>query len=244
VSSRKEQKERLRREREAREREAKEAERRRRLIGYGAAGALVVAVVVVVAVLLVGGGGGGDEASADVLPDGGEVPSQQTNDLQQAAKAAGCELKSRRVKRSELNPESGNFHFPDIAKEPSDPFNPPTAGAHYPEPADDGAYGEAPPDSALVHTLEHGRVIIWFKPTLPKDARADLKAFFDEDDYQMAIVPRRNMPYAVAASAWSVDPEPLGTGRLLGCRRYSERLFDALRTFRDEHRGNGPEAVP
>jgi Protein of unknown function (DUF3105) len=236
VSSRKEQKERLRREREAREREAREAERRRRLIGYGAAGALVLAVLVVVAVLLVAGGGGGDEASAEVLPDGGSVPEQRTTDLNAAVKSAGCETRSFRAKSRD--------HSADIAESIPYESNPPTSGKHFQEPADDGAYGEAPPDSALVHTLEHGRVIIWFKPSLPKDARADLKALFDEDDYQMVIVPRRNMPYAVAASAWSAQPEPLGTGRLLGCKRFDDGVFDALRLFRDEYRGDGPEPVP
>ncbi len=65
-----------------------------------------------------------------------------------------------------------------------------------------------------------------------------------EDDYQMVLVPRRNMPYDVAASAWSRDPEPNGTGRLLLCKRMTPEIFDALRTFRDEHRSNGPEAIP
>jgi Protein of unknown function (DUF3105) len=243
VASRKKQKEALRREREERERQARESERRRRLIGYGAAGGLVVAAVAVVIVLLVAGGDGGQEASAEVLPDGGEVPDQQVTDLNEAARAAGCELKSRRVKRSELG-ETGNFHFDDIAGKLSDPFNPPTSGAHYVEPAEDGAYGEAPPVSTLVHTLEHGRVIIWFKPSLPKDARADLKALFDDDSFQMVITPRPKMPYAVAATAWNGEPQPLGTGRLLGCKKYGDKVFDALRTFRDEHRGNGREPVP
>jgi hypothetical protein len=52
------------------------------------------------------------------------------------------------------------------------------------------------------------------------------------------------MSYAVAASAWNGKPEPNGTGRLLGCPRHNERVFDALRAFRDEHRGKGLEPIP
>ena len=111
-------------------------------------------------------------------------------------------------------------------------------------PADDGAYSEAPTDEQLVHNLEHGRVIIWFKPSLPKSERADLKALFDEDTYQMLLVPRANMPYQVAASAWNGEPAPSGVGRLLTCDRTSDGMWDALRTFRDEHRSNGPEPIP
>ena len=244
MSRRKEHKERLRRERLERERQAKEAERRKRLVGYGAAGALAAAALVAVAVVLLAGGGG-SSASTEVLPDGGEVPKQQITDLQAAVKAAGCELKQRRVKKSEINPQTGNFHYTDINRKPTDPFNPPTAGGHYPDPAGDGAYSEAPPVSRLVHADEHGRVIVWFKRSLPEDARANLKAFFDEDTYQMLLTPNTTgMPYQVAATAWNRDPAPLGTGRLMGCPRYSDKVFDALRAFREENRSNGPEPVP
>ena len=60
----------------------------------------------------------------------------------------------------------------------------------------------------------------------------------------MVLVPRSNMPYQVAASAWNREPEPNGTGRLLVCERMTPEVFDALRTFRDEHRSNGPEPIP
>jgi hypothetical protein len=236
MASRKEQKERLRREREEHERQAREAERRRRLVGYGAGAALALAAVVVVAVLLLSGGGEGDQASAEVLPDGGEVPRQQMTELEEAARAAGCELKSERAK--------GREHTASLSERVQYSTNPPTSGNHFVEPAGDAAYGEPPQDEELVHTLEHSRVIVWFKPGLPEDARANLKALYDSDTYQMLIVPRPKMPYHVAASAWSREPEPEGTGRLLGCKRYNEQVFDALRTFRDEHRSNGPEPVP
>jgi hypothetical protein len=95
-----------------------------------------------------------------------------------------------------------------------------------------------------VHTLEHGRVIVWFKPSLPAEQRANLKALFDEDTFQMVLTPNDTMPYAVAATAWSREPVQLGTGRLLGCDTYNEKIFDAIRAFRDEHRSNGPEPVP
>jgi hypothetical protein len=236
MSSRKEQKQALRREREERERQAREAERRKRMVGFGIAGALVLAALVVVAVLLLSGGGGGGDAASEVLPDGGEAPRQQVTELDEAVEAAGCELKSERAR--------GRDHTTDLAERVQYPSNPPTGGNHYIEPTDDTAFPEAPQDEQLVHSLEHGRVIIWFKPNLPEDTRADLKALYDSDTYQMIIVPRREMPYQVAASAWSREPEPNGTGRLLGCERYNERVFDALRTFRDEHRSNGPEPIP
>ncbi|MGH8572972.1 MAG: DUF3105 domain-containing protein, partial [Gammaproteobacteria bacterium] len=122
--------------------------------------------------------------------------------------------------------------------------NPPTSGRHYELAAQDGAYPERPPDSSVVHSLEHGRVVLWFDPKLPTARRADLKALFEEDANQLLVVPRPGMPDAVAASAWNRDPEPLGTGRLLTCSRLSDRTFDALRAFLNKHRGQGPEPIP
>jgi hypothetical protein len=246
MSSRKEQKEALRREREQREAQAKAAQRRRRLIGYGAGGVFVAVIVAVLVVVLVSGvatGGGGDSGtqaggSSDVLPAGGEVPERQTEDLQQAVEAAGCELK-------DLSGGGVGEHTEDLAETVEYDSNPPTQGRHYVIPAEDGAYEQAPDVKELVHSLEHGRIVIWFRKNLPEDQRANLKAFYDEDTYQMLLAPNEtDMPYAVAASAWNREPTPAGTGRLLGCSEYSPEVFDALRAFKDEHRSNGPEAVP
>jgi hypothetical protein len=119
-------------------------------------------------------------------------------------------------------------------------------GRHHPAPAEDGIYGtDTPADKHLVHALEHGRVVIWVKPSVPTDARAAIRAMSEQDDnYQTLLVRRQNMPFAVAATAWNQDPQPNGTGNLLGCTEWSPEVIDALRAFRDEHRGNGPEPIP
>ena len=238
MASRKEQKERLRREREEREAAARAAERRKRMIGYGAAGGVIAVVAVVLLVLLVAGGGDdGGGGGGGVLPDGGEVPEQKITDLDEAAAAAGCELESVRAKSRE--------HTGDLAEPITYDTKPPSSGKHYEVPKDDGAYEEAPDPKELVHSLEHGRVIVWFKRNLPQSDRANLKALFDEDEYQVILTPDpTGMKYAVAATAWNADPQPNGTGRLLGCPSIKPELYDALRAFREEHRSNGPENVP
>ena len=40
---------------------------------------------------------------------------------------------------------------------------------------------------------------------------------------------------AVAATAWQ---------HLLGCKTFNDRTFDALRAFRAQYAGKGPESVP
>lgn len=242
MSSRKEQKEQLRREREEREAAEREAKRRKQLVGYGVGAVVVIAVIALAVVLLSGGGGGGGgggqaSAASTVLPGGGSVPDRKTTDLQSAVSKAGC--KTTRYKATSRE------HVADLSKKIKYASNPPTSGAHYQVPAQDGAYDKAPDVKELVHELEHGRIVIWFQRSLPKQDRAGLKKLFDEDSYQMVLTPdTTGMTSQVAASAWTRDPVPNGTGHLLACPRMDDGVYDAIRAFKDEYRSNGPEAVP
>jgi hypothetical protein len=240
MAHRKGEKEALRRQREEREAKARAEQQRKRLVGYGGAAALVVAAVVVVLLLAGGGGnGGGVQGEGNFFPEGGDAPAQKVFDLEDAARRAGCKLSSS-------NGSGVATHTTSLDEKVNYKDNPPTTGRHYQVPADDGVYnGQPPPDVALVHALEHGRVIIWVKPSVAEDARATIRAMSDQDEgFQTLLVQRKNLPYAVAATAWNRDPQPGGTGRTLGCDRWTPEVLDALRAFRDEHRSNGPEPVP
>src|SRR5215208_2676617 len=238
MSHRREQKEALRRERELREQQARAAAQRKRMVGYGGAGLLAIVVVAVLILLATGGddAGSGPGNAGDVFPDGGSIPKQTVFDVAPAAKAAGCELQTKRATSRE--------HTTSLDQRVKYNTNPPTTGKHYQIPAQDGIYGEAPQDEQLVHNMEHGRVIIWVKPSMPEKGRADIRALVEDDPYQMVLVPRRNMPYAVAATAWNAEPAPNGTGRLLVCDEVNDKTFDALAAFRDENRSQGPEPIP
>jgi hypothetical protein len=238
MARRKGEKEALRRERERREAEARAAERRKRLVGYGTGGAIAVVAIVLIVVLAAGGGDGAEgQGGGDVFPEGGEVPEQQVFDVEMAAENAGCELISKRG--------SGVAdHTTSLDERVRYEDNPPTNGRHYQEPAPDGLYHEAPTDEQLVHNLEHGRVVVWVKPSLPPEVRESVRALFDEDEYQMVVVPRANMEPAIAVTAWNRDPDPGGTGQTLACPEWNDEVPDAIRTFRDEHRSNGPEPIP
>ena len=238
MSHRRDQKEALRREREAREQQARAAEQRKKMVGYGAAAAIAIIAVAVGILLLAGGddAGSGPGNAGNVFPDGGSFPEQKVFDVGPAAKAAGCQLQTKKG--------TARGHTTSLTDRVKYNTNPPTTGRHYEIPAQDGIYGKAPQDEQLVHNMEHGRVIIWVKPSLPSKQRADIRAMVEDDPYQMVLVPRRNMPYAVAATAWDADPAPNGTGELLLCNDMNDETFDALRAFRDEHRSQGPEPIP
>lgn len=225
MASRKEQKEKLRQERQAREAAQAAAAARRRRLGYVVAGGLVLAVIVAVIAIAASSGGGSSSASSGGSWPSGSVPKQKISDLDAAAKAAGCVV---------LHPkDEGRGHTLKIQNYKSQP---PSSGAHNPVPAHDAAYIKNPGTEHLVHALEHGRVIYWFKPTAPASVRGDLKALYDEDKQLVILVPDvRPMPYQVAASAWD---------HVVGCKTYNDKVPDAFRAFRDAYRLKGPEYFP
>jgi hypothetical protein len=117
--------------------------------------------------------------------------------------------------------------------------NPPTSGTHFPQWAQDGIYapGNAPQLGMLVHTLEHGRIDVQYKPGTPKPVEQQLEALLAEQEggYHMLLFENpTGMRYQVAATAWT---------HLLGCPRMNDRVFDALRAFRSKYVDQGPETV-
>jgi hypothetical protein len=155
----------------------------------------------------------------------GKVPAQETTDMAKAARLANCELEDFQEEDDGATAASVTYES-----------DPPHSGLFAPEPAQVGAYyDDPPPTEAIVHSLRHSRVVIWFNPDLSEGDKANLKALFDEDSAHMILLPRDSMPYEVAATAWT---------HRLGCKRLSRETFDALRTFRQRYRDRGPEFVP
>ena len=248
MSSRKEEKERLRAERLAAEQAAASTGRRRIMAGYAVAGALTLAVLVGLVIVISSGGSGSAAADAcsnahiqntgsfsGLKPDcreGTPPPPIQYADLAISAQKAGCDLK--------LNlPDEGNTHVPD-----STPVHyrtvPPTSGNHNPVPISDGAYvtpvtsntSTHPNIRNEVHAMEHGRIEIHYKPSLPVNEQLALKGVFDADSPGMLLYPDPDMPYDVAVTAWTNEAV---------CPNYNPLVLDVIRNFRDTYRGNGPE---
>jgi hypothetical protein len=155
----------------------------------------------------------------------GSVPAREIADLDRAVEASGCTATNE---KSEGRIETGE----NVDYE----ADPPHSGDHAPEPAEDAAYRtDAPPDENLVHTLFHGRILMWFKEELGDEAIGNLKALYDEDPNHVLLVRRDSMDVPVAATAWKES---------LTCPEMNDQVFDAIRAFRDTYRDNGPEFVP
>jgi hypothetical protein len=153
-------------------------------------------------------------------------PAPQLTELTAAAKQAGCDL------RLELKDE-GHEHVNGSVTYGT---NPPASGNHNPVPQADGAYLEMPPATALVHSLEHGRLEIQYSPDLSEDDQLALKGLYDSEYSGALLFPNGDMPYEVAATTWT---------NLIGCRTYrGAATLDAIRDFGVETWGRfGGEAV-
>lgn len=228
MASRQEQKEARRQERLAQEQAAARGERRRKLVGYGIGAVIAVAAVVALAVVAFGGESGGIGPLPGEPKDwpSGAVPPRKVTDLGQAARAAGCTAESQR--------SEGNDHVPTAVAYRG---KPPHSGDHSLESAEDGAYRALPvAKEQFVHSLEHGRVHVQYRPNAPDALQGRLKALYDEDPYHMILTPAITpMPYEVAVTAWT---------ETLTCPRANEGVFDAIRAFRDVHRDKAPEFIP
>jgi Protein of unknown function (DUF3105) len=236
VASRHEEKQRRRAEREARERAEAAAAARRKRLQYVFGGLLAVLAVAAVAVLAVTSLGGGDdetEVRAANRADGVSVPAPRlSGNLTAAAKAAGCVVRNV--------PEEGRDHRTKDFKASDYGTNPPTSGPHNPNWYQDGVYvpGTTPRLGMLVHTLEHGRIDLQYRPGTSKQTVRRLEALVAQMDggYHMLLFQNTTkMPYAVAATAWT---------HLLGCRSMNDRVFDAVRAFRTSYIDKGPEKIP
>jgi hypothetical protein len=235
MANRAEEKARRREERRlAEEAERKAAARKQRLsIIGGALAALLVAGVAVALVLGGGGDDGGDGAEARQGPENAvAIPAAEISDYEEAAKAAGCELKHPAIEGA--GHDEKDFTAADFES------NPPHSGDHNPIWYEDGIYepGNVPRLGMLVHTLEHGRINLQYKTGTPPRQVQQLESLFAEleDGYHMLLFENTtDMEYAVAATAW---------GHVLGCPEFNDGVFDAVRTFRQRYIDKGPENAP
>lgn len=81
--------------------------------------------------------------------------------------------------------------------------NPPHSGDHYVKTARAAAYDKAPKDGFLVHSLEHGAVILWYDEKLANKEIEKLKEIFKKMSGKTIMTPRKGMGVPVALTSWT-----------------------------------------
>lgn len=108
---------------------------------------------------------------------------------------------------------------------------PPAGGSHTPDPANPGFYraSNVPADGQLVHALEHGFVVLWYRPDLPAEKVDQIEAVSDRLGRELIVAPRKSLEGEVAVTAWKK--------RLLCGELVPEKVAEFSRKYRDK----GPE---
>jgi hypothetical protein len=112
--------------------------------------------------------------------------------LRESLEQDGCRVDTRADK--------GQKHV----AEPTYTVNPPAGGDHDAVPSPAGFYdlANAPSDAHLVHSLEHGFVVVWYRPAGVSADTVDRLRDLARSHRWVIVVPRLPLPAALAATAW------------------------------------------
>lgn len=148
------------------------------------------------------------------------------------AQGAKEQVKLNKPLMGEAITDQGRNHVPDGTKEDYN-SNPPTSGPHYVNPQPGGIYDKSVPDGNLIHSMEHGAVILWYKSDIPATESAQLKSIFGSVSVGKKImVPRENLDVPVTLTSW---------GRLLKLQTIDE---GQIKAFMETNEDRGPEKAP
>jgi hypothetical protein len=85
--------------------------------------------------------------------------------------------------------------------------DPPTSGPHYPDPEPGGFYTTVIASGFLVHSMEHGGIIIYYDASELTASNLDaLRALADAHpgtSSQVCVVPRTDPTYPIILTAWT-----------------------------------------
>jgi hypothetical protein len=125
--------------------------------------------------------------------------------------------------------------------------SPPTSGNHWPPgaQADAGFYTDPIASESLVHNLEHGQLVIWYRPDAPQETISGIEGVVENaNDPDNPDLPAQSAQPLIAVPYDDV-PEGMNLvmtawGALQACENYS---LDEVNAFRESYQGRGPEQV-
>lgn len=150
------------------------------------------------------------------------------NELVKRLESGSCQYDNK------SDDDQGSAQSRNHVAAPTYTVEPPSGGDHLAQPAPAGRYtlANTPPDGQLVHSLEHGYIVLWHRPDVDEATMRVVNEIADRHDRDVLTVPRPSLPTPVAATAWH--------DRLL-CQAPDA---EALERFVDRFANKGPERVP
>lgn len=82
--------------------------------------------------------------------------------------------------------------------------NPPTSGWHWGDgTAGPGIKDQPVADELLLHSMEHGAAVLWYKDDLPQTDVEKLKKAFNDASGKKIMLPRKDLDVPVALTSWN-----------------------------------------
>ncbi len=106
----------------------------------------------------------------------------------------------------------------------------PTSGRHSASSARCGIFEQEIPPEFVVHSLEHGTVVIWYQSDLESDTVSGLRDIVSQFDDRVILSPSTQLSDPVVATSWR---------RLKAYDTADPEIADYIRTYR----ARGPESV-
>ncbi|MEK7114431.1 MAG: DUF3105 domain-containing protein [Patescibacteria group bacterium] len=98
----------------------------------------------------------------------------------------------------------GQSHVSRGQSHPPYNSNPPTSGWHWGDGvAGPGIKDQAVPDELVLHSMEHGAAVVWYKDDLPQAQIERIKSAFNLASGKKILLPRTNLDVPVALASWN-----------------------------------------
>ena len=134
----------------------------------------------------------------------------------------------------EKMPDQGAVHVARGESHPPYNSNPPTSGWHWTGVAGGGIKDEAKdvPDELVLHSMEHGAAVVWYKNDLPQEDISKIRSAFQSASGKKIMIPRENLAVPVALTSW---------GYLLKLNTIDEAT---IKEFIETNNDRAPEKAP
>ena len=132
----------------------------------------------------------------------------------------------------EKMPDLGSMHVVRGKPHPEYNSNPPTSGPHWAGVAGPGIKDEPIPDELVLHSMEHGAAVVWYKEGLEQNEIDKIKEAFVNSSGKKIMLPRKDLDVPVALTSWNY---------LLKLETVDEV---AIRGFIETNNDRAPEKAP
>lgn len=148
--------------------------------------------------------------------------SQATNDKERLSKPL----------MGEKMADEGAGHVGRNEKHSAYKSNPPTSGPHWADVAGGGVKDEPVADELVLHSMEHGAAVVWYREGLGQAEIDKIKEAFYASSGKKIMLPRKDLDVPVALTSW---------GYLLKLQTIDEAK---IKEFIETNNDRAPEKAP